>query len=607
MCGIIGVVGNPDAARLLVDGLRRLEYRGYDSAGVAALVSGAIDSRRAEGKLHNLDARLHDAPLPGHIGIGHTRWATHGAPTEGNAHPHIAGRVAVVHNGIIENFRVLREELGAQGARFASETDTEVVAHLLDRLLDQGLSVEKAMVTLMERLDGMFALGFLIGGGEDVIVGARRGAPLAVGWGDGEMYLASDAIALAPYTRKVTYLEEDDFVIVRQDGADIYDAGGRKVSRPAVITQLSGATIGKGNHRHFMEKEIHEQPTAIGETLGRYLDPATGDVTLPDLDVDLTTVPRVTLIACGTAFYAALIGKYWLEQLARLPVEVDVASEFRYRNAPMPEGGVAMFVSQSGETADTLAALRYAREQGQVIVTITNTETSTMARESDVVLPTHAGPEIGVVATKTFTCQLSVLLSFAISAALARGTLRDEALASASAALASLPTQMSRALRVEEQAEAIAHDVAEARDVLYLGRGTSYVVAMEGALKLKEISYIHAEGYASGEMKHGPIALIDERVPVIVVAPTDDLFEKTMSNTQEAAAREGRIILITDEQGAREAGDLAEQTLVMPGIDPLIAPVTYAVPVQMIAYHAAVRKGTDVDQPRNLAKSVTVE
>jgi glucosamine--fructose-6-phosphate aminotransferase (isomerizing) len=607
MCGIIGVIGEREASGMLVEGLRRLEYRGYDSAGIATLVGGAVDRRRAEGKLNNLDAKLREDPLQGAIGIGHTRWATHGVPNETNAHPHIAGRVAVVHNGIIENYRAIKEELAGQGARFSSETDTEVVAHLLDRLLDQGLPVEKAMVALMERLEGMFALGFLIGGGEDVIVGARRGAPLAVGWGDGEMFLASDAIALAPYTQKVSYLEEDDFVIVRRDGADIYDANGRKVNRPVVNTQLSGATIGKGNHRHFMEKEINEQPTAVGETLARYVDPVSGAVRLPGLDVDLTAVPRITLIACGTGFYAALVGKYWLEQVARMPAEVDVASEFRYRNAPMPEGGVAIFLSQSGETADTLAALRYAREQGQTIVTITNTETSSMARESDVVLPTHAGPEICVAATKTFTCQLAVLLSVTIKVAEARGALSDEALNSAIAALVSLPSQISRVLRLEAAIQPIAHALCDARDVLYLGRGTSYVVAMEGALKLKEISYIHAEGYAAGEMKHGPIALIDEQVPVIVVAPSDSLFEKTMSNTQEAAARGGRIILITDEEGARHAEGLAEKTIVMPTVDPLIAPITYAIPVQMLAYYAAVRKGTDVDQPRNLAKSVTVE
>jgi len=607
MCGIIGVIANQPAAPMLVDGLRRLEYRGYDSAGVATLDHGAIGCRRAPGKLGNLEEKLRAEPLAGVVGIGHTRWATHGVPNETNAHPHVAGRVAVVHNGIIENFRALREELAAKGAVFASQTDTEVVAHLLDDLLGQGLSIEKAMVSLMAKIEGMFSLAFLISGEDEVLVGARRGAPLAVGWGEGEMFLASDAIALAPFTQKVTYLEEDDFVVVRRNGAEFFDASGKPVKRAVVNTQLSGAAIGKGNHRHFMEKEIYEQPTAVGETLARYLDPVAREVRLPGLQVDLAAVPRITLVACGTAYYAALIGKYWLEQVGRMPVEVDVASEFRYRNAPMPEGGMAIFVSQSGETADTMAALNYARSQGQTIVTITNTETSTMARASDVVLPTHAGPEIGVAATKTFTCQLAVLLALTIACGKARGALKGDALHAAVDALASLPSQISRALRLEEEVKAIAHVIADARDVLYLGRGTSYVVAMEGALKLKEISYIHAEGYAAGEMKHGPIALIDEHVPVIVVAPTDELFEKTMSNTQEAAAREGRIILITDAEGARQAGDLPEHVIVMPGVDPLIAPITYAIPVQLLAYHAAVRKGTDVDQPRNLAKSVTVE
>ncbi|MDA0951614.1 MAG: glutamine--fructose-6-phosphate transaminase (isomerizing) [Proteobacteria bacterium] len=607
MCGIIGVIANHPAAPMLVDGLRRLEYRGYDSAGVATLDHGAIGCRRAPGKLANLDDKLRAEPLAGNVGIGHTRWATHGVPNETNAHPHVAGRVAVVHNGIIENFRALRAELAVKGAVFASQTDTEVVAHLLDDLLGQGLSIEQAMVALMGRIEGMFSLAFLIAGDDEVLVGARRGAPLAVGWGDGEMFLASDAIALAPFTQKVSYLEEDDFVVVRRNGAVFHDARGKVVRRPLVNTQLSGASIGKGNHRHFMEKEIYEQPTAVGETLARYLDPVAREVRLPGLDVDLAAVPRITLVACGTAYYAALVGKYWLEQVGRMPVEVDVASEFRYRNAPMPAGGIAIFVSQSGETADTLAALHYARSQSQTIVTITNTETSTMARASDVVLPTHAGPEIGVAATKTFTCQLSVLLALTIACGRARGALEGQALQAAVDALASLPSQIGRALRLEEEVKAIAHVIADARDVLYLGRGTSYVLALEGALKLKEISYIHAEGYPAAEMKHGPIALIDEQVPVIVVAPSDALFEKTMSNTQEAAAREGRIVLITDEEGARQAGDLPEHVIVMPTVDPLIAPVTYAVPVQLLAYHAAVRKGTDVDQPRNLAKSVTVE
>ena len=609
MCGIVGVVGRAGAAAVLIDGLRRLEYRGYDSAGIATLAAGAIDCRRAAGKLARLEAKLAAAPLAGCTGIGHTRWATHGAPSEANAHPHVAGRVAVVHNGIVENFRALRGQLEGEGARFASETDTEVAAHLLDRLLARGLPVEEAMAVLMERLQGMFALAFLIAGGAgETIVGARRGAPLALGWGEGAMFLASDAIALASYTTRVSYLLEDDVVVLRPEGARIFDACGRRVERPAVDTQLTGALVGKGGHRHFMEKEIHEQPTAVGETLARYLDPVQGDVRLPmGLEERLARAERVALVACGTAFYAALIGRYWLERLARLPAWADIASEFRYCDAPLAEGGTAFFVSQSGETADTLEALRHARRQGQTVVAVTNTETSTMAREADIVLPTHAGPEICVAGTKTFTCQLAVLAAVAVAAGRARGRLAGEAFAALAAALAQLPSALARALHVEEEVRAVAHEIADARDVLYLGRGTAHVIALEGALKLKEISYIHAEGYASGEMKHGPIALIDEHVPVVVVAPGDELFEKTMSNAREAAARGGRIVLVTDQQGAARAGDLAWRTVAMPEVVPLLAPIVYALPVQMLAYHAALRKGTDIDQPRNLAKSVTVE
>ena len=607
MCGIVGYLGGNEAVPVLMDGLRRLEYRGYDSAGVAVLSRHGLVRRREAGKIVNLEASLALESLQGHAGIGHTRWATHGAPTGRNAHPHVAGCVAVVHNGIIENYRTLREELRARGRRFDSDTDTEVVAHLFDELLETGQPLADAVVALMQRLEGMFALGFLVAGTGEVLVGARRGAPLAVGWGEGEMYLASDAIALAGHTRKVTYLEEDDFVVIRRDGAEHHDTRGRKVSRPIVNTELTGAAIGKGNYRHFMEKEIHEQPTAVGETLGRYLDPETSTIDLPGLDIDLGAVPRMTLIACGTAYYAALIGRYWLEGIARLPADADIASEFRYRRAPMAEGGLAVFVSQSGETADTLAALRYARGLGQTIVVITNTETSTAAREADFVLPTHAGPEIGVAATKTFTSQIAVLLSLAIATARARGKLGDAGVTRLADAMTTLPSTLARVLNMEDEFRSIAHDVAEARYVLYLGRGTSSVIAMEGALKLKEISYIHAEAYASGEMKHGPIALIDEHVPIIVVAPSNDLFEKTMSNVQEAKARGGRIILITDGEGAARAGSVAGRMIVLPVVDALVSPIVHAIPVQMIAYHAAVRKGTDVDQPRNLAKSVTVE
>ena len=607
MCGILGYLGGNEAVPVLMDGLRRLEYRGYDSAGVAVLSRRGLVRRREAGKIANLEASLALESLEGHAGIGHTRWATHGAPTGRNAHPHVAGCVAVVHNGIIENYRALRDELRARGCRFDSDTDTEVVAHLFDELLKTGWSLDAAVVALMQRLEGMFALGFLVAGTGEVLVAARRGAPLAVGWGEGEMYLASDAIALAGHTRKVTYLEEGDFAVIRRDGAQLHDARGHKVSRPVVDTELTGAAIGKGNYRHFMEKEIHEQPTAVGETLGRYLDPETGTIGLPGLDVDLGAVPRMTLIACGTAYYAALIGRYWLEGVARLPADADIASEFRYRRAPMAEGGLAVFVSQSGETADTLAALRYARGLGQTIVAITNTETSTVAREADFVLPTHAGPEVGVAATKTFTSQIAVLLSLAAATACARGELDDGSITRLADAMTTLPSTLARVLNMEDEFRRIAHDVAEARYVLYLGRGTSSVIAMEGALKLKEISYIHAEAYASGEMKHGPIALIDEHVPIIVVAPSDDLFEKTMSNVQEAKARGGRVILITDRQGSARAGSVAGRKVVLPVVDALVSPIVYAIPVQMIAYHAAVRKGTDVDQPRNLAKSVTVE
>ncbi len=607
MCGILGYIGGSEAVPVLMDGLRRLEYRGYDSAGVAVLSPHGLVRRREAGKIANLEASLALESLEGHAGIGHTRWATHGAPTGRNAHPHVAGCVAVVHNGIIENYRTLREELCARGRRFDSDTDTEVVAHLFDELIETGRPLADAVVALMQRLEGMFALGLLVAGTGEVLVGARRGAPLAVGWSEGEMYLASDAIALAGHTRKVTYLEEDDFAVIRRDGAELHDARGRKVSRPVVDTELTGAAIGKDNYRHFMEKEIHEQPTAVGETLGRYLDPETSTIGLPGLDIDLGAVPRMTLIACGTAYYAALIGRYWLEGVARLPADADIASEFRYRRAPMAEGGVAVFVSQSGETADTVAALRYARGLGQTIVVITNTETSTAAREADFVLPTHAGPEIGVAATKTFTSQIAVLLSLAIATARARGELDDTGVMRLADAMTTLPSTLARVLNMEDEFRRIAHDVAEARYVLYLGRGTSSVIAMEGALKLKEISYIHAEAYASGEMKHGPIALIDEHVPIIVVAPSDDLFEKTMSNVQEAKARGGRIILITDREGAARAGSVAGRKIVLPVVNALVSPIVYAIPVQMIAYHAAVRKGTDVDQPRNLAKSVTVE
>ncbi len=607
MCGIIGIIGTREAAPVLVDGLKRLEYRGYDSAGIATLVNSHIEGCRAPGKLANLEAKLLVDPVPGTVGIGHTRWATHGEPTEANAHPHMTEKVAVVHNGIIENFRELRDELIAAGRNFQSDTDTEVVPQLITHLMRQGRTAREAVAEALPRLRGAFALGILVAGDDQIMIGARRGSPLAVGWGDGEMFLASDALALAPYTQRVSYLEDDDWVEVTRDGATVFDGEGNEVERPVIVTQLSGAAIGKGNYRHFMAKEIHEQPEVVGQTLHAYYDALNDRAEFPGLDIDLFEVPKITLVACGTASLAALTAKYWLEGLARVPVEVDVASEFRYRQAPMPKGGMALFVSQSGETADTLAALRYAREQNQYIVTLTNTPTSTMARESDHVLLTRAGPEIGVAATKTFTCQLVVLATLAVAAAEARGTIDRGEAAKKLAALGDLPSAMSEVLKGESAIEEVARSLNEARDVLYLGRGPSYPIALEGALKLKEISYIHAEGYASGEMKHGPIALIDEHVPVIVIAPSDELFDKSVSNLEEVAARKGRIILITDEAGAEAAGGSAEHVITVPQVDPLASPLVTCLPVQLLSYHAAVLRGTDVDQPRNLAKSVTVE
>ena len=607
MCGIIGIIGTREAAPILVDGLKRLEYRGYDSAGIATLVNSHIEGCRAPGKLANLEAKLLVDPVPGTVGIGHTRWATHGEPTEANAHPHMTEKVAVVHNGIIENFRELRDELIAAGRNFQSDTDTEVVPQLITHLMQQGRTAREAVAEALPRLRGAFALGILVAGEDQIMIGARRGSPLAVGWGDGEMFLASDALALAPYTQRVSYLEDDDWVEVTREGATVFDGEGNEVERPVIVTQLSGAAIGKGNYRHFMAKEIHEQPEVVGQTLHAYYDALNDRADFPGLEIDLFDVPKMTLVACGTASLAALTAKYWLEGLARVPVEVDVASEFRYRQAPMPKGGMALFVSQSGETADTLAALRYAREQDQYIVTLTNTPTSTMARESDHVLLTRAGPEIGVAATKTFTCQLVVLATLAVAAAEARGTIDRGEAAKKLAALGDLPSCMSEVLRKEDAIKDVARALNEARDVLYLGRGPSYPIALEGALKLKEISYIHAEGYASGEMKHGPIALIDEHVPVIVIAPSDELFDKSVSNLEEVAARKGRIILITDEAGAKAAGGSAEHVITVPQVDPLASPLVTCLPVQLLSYHAAVLRGTDVDQPRNLAKSVTVE
>jgi glucosamine--fructose-6-phosphate aminotransferase (isomerizing) len=608
LCGIVGILGREPVAGQLVDALKRLEYRGYDSAGVATLEHGELTRRRAEGKLRNLEQRLTREPLSGTSGIGHTRWATHGRPTENNAHPHATERLAVVHNGIIENFRELREELEKSGAHFGSDTDTEVVAHLVTDEMKKGRKPVDAVKAALPRLRGAFALAFLFAGEEDLLVGARKGSPLAVGYGEGEMYLGSDAIALAPFTDTISYLEDGDWVVVTRKGAEIHDATGQSVNRAVLKSNASAFLVDKGNHKHFMAKEIHEQPEVVGHTLAHFLDMTNECVRLPvDLPFDFRAIKRISISACGTAYYAGLVGKYWFERLARLPVEIDVASEFRYREAPMSPGDLALFVSQSGETADTLASLRYAREHRQHVVSIVNVPTSTIARESEVVLPTLAGPEIGVASTKAFTCQLSALVCLAIAAGRARGVLSEAEEKTLVHALIEVPRHISEALRLEPQIEALARDLAKSRDVLYLGRGTAYPLALEGALKLKEISYIHAEGYAAGELKHGPIALIDETMPVIVIAPHDGVFDKTVSNMQEVSARGGRIILVTDEKGAAEASVPTVATLALPEMPAPVAPLVYAIPVQLIAYHTAVVMGTDVDQPRNLAKSVTVE
>ncbi|MGQ0664960.1 MAG: glutamine--fructose-6-phosphate transaminase (isomerizing) [Pseudomonadota bacterium] len=607
MCGIIGIIGTAPAASLLLDGLKRLEYRGYDSAGIATLVDGRIERRRSEGRLARLEALIALEPIGGTTGIGHTRWATHGAPNATNAHPHATHRVAVVHNGIIENFAALRAELEAKGCEFVTETDTEVVAHLLTVLIDEGLTPEQAMQAAFRRLEGAFALAVLVAGREDLLLAARRGAPLAIGFGAGEMYVGSDALALAPLTRTIAYLEDGDWAVVTGAGATIRDPEGRLVERPIRETAYSGAMIGKGNHRHFMHKEIHEQPAAIGDTLRAFVNPATHAVSLPALPVPLERIAKVTIIACGTSFHAAMVAKYWLERIACLPVEIDIASEFRYRGAVMAPGGLALFVSQSGETADTLAALRYARAQGQIVASIVNVPESSMARESDVLLPTHAGPEIGVASTKAFTTQLIVLACLTLAFARARGAIDGKRAGELAHALTEVPARAAEVLNHDESLRRLAEEIAEARDVLYLGRGTAYPIALEGALKLKEISYIHAEGYAAGEMKHGPIALIDESVPVIVVAPSDPWFDKTASNVHEVALRGGRVILLSDRPGVARLGKVARRAVELPAVDPFVAPLLYAIPVQLLAYHVAVIKGTDVDQPRNLAKSVTVE
>jgi glucosamine--fructose-6-phosphate aminotransferase (isomerizing) len=608
MCGIVGILGRGPVAEQLVDSLKRLEYRGYDSAGVATLEGTHLERRRAEGKLRNLEARLQASPLSGHTGIGHTRWATHGKPTENNAHPHATARVAVVHNGIIENFRELREQLQEKGAVFTTETDTEIVLHLVDGYLGKGFKPADAVKEALSRLRGAFALGFIFADNDDLLIGARNGPPLAIGYGEGEMYLGSDAIALGPFTDMISYLEDGDWVVLTRNGATIYDKNNAAVHRDAIRHSTATSLVDKANYRHFMAKEIHEQPEVVGHTLARYVDMASERVALPvSLPFDFRDIQRISITACGTSSYAGYVAKYWFERLSRLPVELDVSSEFRYREAPLRKGDLGIFISQSGETADTLAALRYAKEQGLHTLSIVNVPSSTIARESETVLPTLGGPEIGVASTKAFTCQLMVLAAIAVAAGKARGELSDEDEAKLVHGLVEIPRLMAAALATEPQIEKLARDIAKSKDVLYLGRGTSYPLALEGALKLKEISYIHAEGYAAGELKHGPIALIDENMPVVVIAPYDRVFEKTVSNMQEVAARGGRIILMTDAKGAAEATVESLVTIVMPDMAATFTPMVYAIPVQLLAYHTAVIMGTDVDQPRNLAKSVTVE
>ena len=607
MCGIIGIVGKEAASDRLVDGLKRMEYRGYDSAGVCTVHDGQLIRRRAEGKLANLVKVLKTDDAAGDVGIAHTRWATHGAPTTNNAPPHATDEVALVHNGIIENFKTLRDELSARGRKFESETDTEVVAHLVSEQVEAGLAPVDAVKAALPQLRGAFALAIAFRQHADMLIGARLGSPLVVGYGEGETYLGSDALALAPLTQKIAYLEEGDWVVITKEGAQIYDESGAAVEREITTSGVSAAAVEKGNYRHFMQKEIFEQPTVVAQTLQSYIRPLEEQVALPQMDFDLSAIKRITIVACGTSYYAGMVAKYWFEQFARVPVDLDFASEFRYREPVLEAGGLALFISQSGETADTLAALRHAKSEGQKIAVVVNVPTSSMAREADLLLPTHAGPEIGVASTKAFTCQLAVLAAVAAHLAVVKGKMTREEERDIVRHLTETPAALNAALDHDEDIEGMAHHVAPARDVLYLGRGPDYPLALEGALKLKEISYIHAEGYASGEMKHGPIALIDEAVPVIVLAPSGPLFEKTVSNMQEVRARGGKIVLISDSEGLAEAGEGCMATIEMPKVHPLIAPIVYAVPVQLLAYHVAVAKGTDVDQPRNLAKSVTVE
>ena len=607
MCGIVGILGKGPVSGTMLDALKRLEYRGYDSAGIATLVDGKIERRRCKGKLINLANKLRDEPLAGQTGIGHTRWATHGAPTEQNAHPHATDKVAVVHNGIIENFRELRLTLEASGQACSTETDSEIIALLLTDYLNKGLPPIKAVQEAIKQLEGAFAIGIIFKGENDLMVAVRQGSPLAIGLGDGEMYIGSDAFVLAPFTKRIIYLEDGDWAEIRREKLIIRNADGQVVDREEKTTSLATTLVDKGNHKHFMAKEIFEQPEVIGHTLGAYIDPLNLSITIPKVDFDLALVPKITIAACGTAYYAGMIAKYWFEKIARLSVEVDIASEFRYREAALPKGGLALFISQSGETADTLAALRYCRDQNQHIASIINVEESSIARESDIVFPTHAGPEIGVASTKAFTCQLTVLACLVIAIGRARGSVSRDDEIRLIRSLMEVPRHAADILNQEAEISVLAHDLSKASDVLYMGRGAQYPIALEGALKLKEISYIHAEGYAAGELKHGPIALVDEDMPVIIIAPSNAMFDKTVSNMQEVIARGGKVILISDEKGIKAAGDGVFATLQIPYTDPFVAPILNAIPVQLLAYYTAVAKGTDVDQPRNLAKSVTVE
>ena len=607
MCGIVGVIGQTNAAEVLLEGLKRLEYRGYDSAGIATLVNGAIERRRAPGKIVNLAQKLMEQPLGGMMGIAHTRWATHGIPNETNAHPHTDGKVAVVHNGIIENFQQLKTELESKGYRFETDTDTEVIVHLVSECLKTIPKTEDALQEALSRLEGAFALAILIAAQPDILVGARKGPPMAVGYGEGAMYIGSDALALAPMTQRIAYLEDGDWVIVSKDSAVVRDKDGHVVNRKVVQSAVSGELMAKGNYPHFMLKEIFEQPQVLGDTLRAHYNPVARTITLAAMPFDLKTVDRITAIACGTAYYACLVAKYWIEMLAKVPVDADVGSEFRYREPPLSPNGLGLFVSQSGETADTIAPLKYCKANGQKILSVVNVQESSIARESHAVLPTLAGPEIGVASTKAFTTQLMALACFAITLAKAKGQITSATEARLSTALLEVPARAADILHLDDAIRAIAKDLAQARDVLYLGRGLLFPIAMEGALKLKEISYIHAEGYAAGEMKHGPIALIDEHTPVVMIALSDALFDKSISNMEQVAARGGRVILVSDAEGIKRAGKIAAHSICLPQLDPFVMPILATIPVQLLAYHVAVLKGTDVDQPRNLAKSVTVE